>query len=77
MKKIQTKNEFVENFLKTRYFEDKIKFEKDPKNKGKTSTFGTTKEGRTLLMQHALAMYQLYLVAATLPETKISEPFSH
>ena len=71
MKKIQTKNEFVEDFLKTRYLEDKIKFEKDPKNKGKTSTFGTTKEGRTLLMQHALAMYQLYLVAATLPETKV------
>jgi len=77
MKKIQTKNEFVEDFLKTRYLEDKIKFEKDPKNKGKTSTFGTTKEGRTLLMQHALAMYQLYLVAATLPETKVPEKPVH
>lgn len=77
MKKIQTKNEFVEDFLKTRYLEDKIKFEKDPKNKGKTSTFGTTKEGRTLLMQHALAMYQLYLVASTLPETKVPEKPLH
>jgi hypothetical protein len=73
MKTIQTKNEFVEEFMKSRYLENKIKFEKDPKNKGKTSTFGTTREGRSLLTQQALAMYQLYLVAATLPETKIPE----
>jgi hypothetical protein len=73
MKTIQTKNEFVEEFMKSRYLEDKIKFEKNPKNKGKTSTFGTTREGRSLLTQQALAMYQLYVVAATLPETKISE----
>jgi hypothetical protein len=73
MKTMQTKNEFVEAFMKTRYLEDKVKFDKDPKNKGKTSTFGTTREGRSLLTQQALAMYQLYVVAATLPETKIPE----
>lgn len=77
MKKIQTKNEFVEEFMKSRYLEDKVKFEKDPKNEGKTSTFGTTKEGRSLLTQQALAMYQLYLVAATLPETKVPETPVH
>lgn len=74
MKTIQTKNEFVEDFMKSRYFEDKTKFEKDPKNKGKKSTFGTTREGRSLLTQQALAMYQLYLVAATLPETRSDSP---
>lgn len=73
MKTIQTKNEFIEDFMKSRHFEDKIKFEKDPENKGKTSTFGTTREGRSLLIQQALSMYQLYLVAATLPETRTPE----
>lgn len=74
MKTIQTKNEFVEAFMKSRYLEDKNKFEKDPKNEGKTSTFGTTREGRSLLTQQALAMYQLYLVAAILPETQSDSP---
>lgn len=77
MKKIQTKNEFVEAFMKSRYLEDKVKFDKNPKNKGKTSTFGTTKEGHSLLTQQAFAMYQLYLVAATLPETKVPEKPVH
>lgn len=73
MKTIQTKNEFVEAFMKSRYLEDKNKFEKDPKNKGKTSTFGTTREGRSLLTQQALSMYKLYLGAAPLPEIEIPE----
>jgi len=49
MKAVLTKNEFVTNFIETR-----IKEATRP-------SFCSTKEGRNLLTQHALAMYQLYV----------------
>lgn len=64
MKTMLTKNEFVERFLKERYDEAHAKFQKENKVKGAVCSFGTTAEGKSLLMRHALAMYQLYLGTA-------------
>lgn len=66
MKTMLTKNEFVAQFLKERYDEAQAKFLKENKVKGAVCTFGTTKEGKALLIRHALAMYQLYLGTARL-----------
>lgn len=66
MKTMLTKNEFIEKFLKERYDEAQAKFLKENKVKGAVCTFGTTKEGKKLLMQHGLAMHQLYLRTARL-----------
>ncbi len=74
MKTTQSKNEFVENFLKERESEAKALFSKEPANKGKMFTFSTTVEGKKLLVQHALSMYSLYLGAANLPVTVTPEP---
>lgn len=74
MKNTQSKNEFVENFLKECESEAKALFSKDPKNKGKLFTFATTVEGKKLLVQQALSMYSLYMGAANLPVTVTPEP---
>ena len=74
MKNTQSKNEFVETFLKECESEAKALFSKDPKNKGKLFTFATTVEGKKLLVQQALSMYSLYMGAANLPVTVTPEP---
>lgn len=66
MKQMLTKNEFVAKFLKERYDEAQTKFQQTNKIKGAVCSFGTTVEGKKLLMRHALAMYQLYLGTAGL-----------